>query len=403
MDIHPIRRPDELLAILPFHLGYHPDQSLVLVGLSDLRIQIIQRFDLFPAIADSSRAASRDVIEDHVLSGLRVLVQSGVDLVIPVLYENEPGEADGLLAIVLGSLARIHMPLVDPVWVQGGRWGLVFDDESDGFQYSADPEAVMLNGPRRAGPSYPMTDPSRVAAVADFVGMGFAPAASRADLADLVTPTPGDERTLVVERSLRIRCARRGPSPIPRSATLAAWGRFLTSVCDPATSEATMLRGSVATSRDAAAMASSLTHILWRDAVMAWLCPGTLPLARLPDEIVDRVQRLPRPTGMSRPTDDSVAAVRRLEVGLQCLCQVLPEQPSAPTAAMLSLTALVSWWRGDGTMARICLDRALAVDPEYSLAQIITQMVEAGMRPPEIGPPAALADGTEEFGFDASA
>jgi hypothetical protein len=50
----------------------------------------------------------------------------------------------------------------------------------------------------------------------------------------------------------------------------------------------------------------------------------------------------------------------------------------APPAALL---AFVAWQSGDGALANVALDRALADDPQYSMALLLRQVITAGAPP----------------------
>jgi len=50
----------------------------------------------------------------------------------------------------------------------------------------------------------------------------------------------------------------------------------------------------------------------------------------------------------------------------------------APPAALL---AFVAWQSGDGALANFALDRALADDPQYSMALLLRQVIGAGVPP----------------------
>jgi hypothetical protein len=66
---------------------------------------------------------------------------------------------------------------------------------------------------------------------------------------------------------------------------------------------------------------------------------------------------------------------RRLWTDLvRCAC---PPFVPAP-AALLAFTA---WQIGDGALANVAIDRALAADPEYSMAHLIGQALDAGLPP----------------------
>jgi uncharacterized protein DUF4192 len=50
-------------------------------------------------------------------------------------------------------------------------------------------------------------------------------------------------------------------------------------------------------------------------------------------------------------------------------------------AAPAALLAFVAWQAGDGALANVALDRALADDPRYSMAQLLRQAITAGAPP----------------------
>src|SRR5664279_962041 len=147
----------------------------------------------------------------------------------------------------------------------------------------------------------------------------------------------------------------------------AAWPRIL----DPEAS-------SIST-EDAALAAVSLLDIELRDAMVAWLCPGTLDLKELSQE----VQRLLSSLESTLQVDDidaaSTGAQNAIQARLIRLCAMLPDDLAAPA---LSLLASFTWWRGDGALARVALARALRCDPEYRLALLLQQMVERAMAVP---------------------
>ncbi len=49
--------------------------------------------------------------------------------------------------------------------------------------------------------------------------------------------------------------------------------------------------------------------------------------------------------------------------------------------AVLSLTGFAAWLTGDGAQALIAIERALRVDPDYSMAQIVLEILERGISP----------------------
>lgn len=49
--------------------------------------------------------------------------------------------------------------------------------------------------------------------------------------------------------------------------------------------------------------------------------------------------------------------------------------------AVLSLAAFAAWMTGDGAQSLIAVERALGADPDYSMAQLMLQMLEGGVSP----------------------
>jgi Domain of unknown function (DUF4192) len=54
-------------------------------------------------------------------------------------------------------------------------------------------------------------------------------------------------------------------------------------------------------------------------------------------------------------------------------------EPYVPAPA--SLLAFVAWQSGEGALSNIAIERALAADPDYSMAHLIGQATDAGLPP----------------------
>ena len=128
-------------------------------------------------------------------------------------------------------------------------------------------------------------------------------------------------------------------------------------------------------------LAVSLTDVDLRDGLIAWLCPGTLPQDLIdPLLFVQMSRALPEPPWLAGDVGDmeQVIGQQRIERRLCELCAALPDVWAVPT---LTVLASFTWWRGDGALTRIALDRALRVDPHYRLAQLLERMVDLAIRP----------------------
>ena len=69
---------------------------------------------------------------------------------------------------------------------------------------------------------------------------------------------------------------------------------------------------------------------------------------------------------------------------LSMLLQVARAVPPPDDAPVCTLLAWTAYGRGDGGLANVALDRALAGDPDYSLARLLRQCLDGGIRPEEV-------------------
>jgi hypothetical protein len=65
--------------------------------------------------------------------------------------------------------------------------------------------------------------------------------------------------------------------------------------------------------------------------------------------------------------------------------------------APASLLAFTAWQAGDGTLANIALDRALAVDPDYSMALLLRDILTAGVPPSQARLPMTPEEVAESY------
>jgi hypothetical protein len=57
---------------------------------------------------------------------------------------------------------------------------------------------------------------------------------------------------------------------------------------------------------------------------------------------------------------------------------MLPDEHAAPA---LTVLGCFTWWRGNGAVTRVALERALRCDPNYRVARLLEQMVDLAVRP----------------------
>ena len=317
--------PATLLAVIPHLLGFIPQASVVVIGTAPprSRIRVTLRYDLpdpsgLGAAADLAAHAAA-VIGSQRLDAAVAVGYGPETLVTPVAEAMREAFADA--GIELQEFLR----------VQDLRY----------WSYVCRNEACC---PAAGVPLDP--DPHSAAALADF---GPPVLADRTALAARVAPLGG-----IAAESMR-QATRRAEqhvaqllAKVRKSARLGA-ARQMIATEGLAAVGAMITRyregGRFTTDYEVARITVALRDLRVRDD--AW--------ARMDPSHAEAHQRL--------WTD----VVRRAQ----------PGHVAAPAA----LLAFVAWQSGDGALANVALDRALADDPRYSMALLLRQVIAAGAPP----------------------
>jgi len=378
-----------VLTVLPYQLGFHPRRCLVVVSLRGTRMGLVQRIDLPPP----------EHVFDAVDAVLSPLLQDAPQAVLLIGFEESEGESRAMLDEMRDACLAYRIAVDDRMVVRDGRWY-----DLDCVQSCCPRDGLLL------------PEASEVPAVAEFVGREIFPLPSRSSLADLVEPNrsmDGETVSRLADEWLDLRCEATGATGMTgrsrppaaggelhaadselltaeselhdfRASELAVWSRVL---CDEDDAEPIP----ELPPQDLALLAASLTDVDLRDALIAWLCPGTLaPDLIDPVLFVQLSGALPHPWPVLDEGDaamddegdvdtmERVIRGQRIERRLCELSAGLPDEWAAPT---LTLLAAFTWWRGDGALTRIALDRALRTEPDYRLAQLLERMVDLAVRP----------------------
>ena len=369
-----LRGPGDVLAVLPYQLGYHPRRCVVVVSLRGRCVGLVARTDLPP---DDDVAAAVDPL-------LEPLRRDGATSVIVIGYEDEPDTCDPALLALVGRLEAAAIEVVDVVVVRDGR------------RYSP-----VCSEPCCPPDGVPLPEPADVPAVAEFVARGRAPLASRDAVDGLVAADPSRSEGVADAVAARWRMPRR------RRRAAVAWRLVLRHEAEhvqPAElTDAVGGRGRPGGPRGTvgpvgwrpqvvADAVLGLGDIAWRDGLVAWLAPGVLPMSLVDRDVVALLHAtLPTWAGMGshHPPRDATAhdlhssqERRVLLHRLLDLCRAVPDDCAAEAAAVCTVTAHVAWVEGDGAVARAAVDRALQLAPDYRLAQLLVSLVEAGLRLP---------------------
>lgn len=357
----------ELLALVPYQLGFQPRESLVVVSLRhpDGRVGLVARTDLDDLRAPVGGAAVAARIVEHLWA-------DGAAAAVLVVYTDDPlpgGPAAGARA--RAAARTVHAAAGDldvaSTWVVGTvgycRLGC------------ADPVCCPVQG-------RPLAELESTQVGAHMVWAGASVRASREELAELGHVPEAD----------RLRAA----------AAAVAWTRARSADGAGGAAHLDWLERSLAVWRAAVAgeatvaelgqLGAALEDVVVRDAVLVSLVPGA---GRLPEELVQEAG-----TAASEPvaraaagTDEAVgravASIVDPQVGVrpddstersrQALERVVAHHDTSGAPGR-TLLALVAWWRGDAALAAAHLDQ-VAPGRDYRLARLVRSALEAGMPP----------------------
>ena len=318
--------PAALLAVIPHLLGFMPEASVVVIGLTPPRdrVRVTLRYDL----PDPPEA---DLVADIAGHAVGVISSQQLTAAIAVGYGPEP-----LVTPVVGAVRdaaqRAGIDLHDFLRVADGRY----------WSYRCGDEACCP----AAGVPF---DPTAHRAAADMAAAGKQVLAGRAAVAARVAPIGG-----IAAESMR-QATRRAEQHVARllakvrkSARVGAARRMIAAEGLAAVGQMiTRYRGGGRFTSDyeIARITVALRDLRVRDD--AW--------ARMDPTHADAHLRL------------WIDVVRRAQ----------PGHVAAPAA----LLAFVAWQSGDGALANVALDRAVADEPRYSMALLLRQVISAGAPP----------------------
>ncbi len=320
-----------LLAAIPSMLGFHPQESLVMVCLTGPRRRLgpVIRLDL-EAPAGGSAACEQ----------LRFIAGRHADEVALVCY-TEQTRTPALVYDVADILAGSATAVLDVVLVGGGQVrtaveviGAAVQDDEDGNEEDgneADTDDVQVR---------------MMAAAAALHGRAVLPdrEALRRSIAGPTGPSARRALAGMQTAADRLLEALGTDGPVDQAVLQQLTDRTLAR----AVAETTTADG--VRSETAALLALLLCDVDIRDRVI-------------------------------------VQAVRELDTPwvpmLVATARAIPDQDAAEVCAVLSVAA---YRRGDGALAQVAADRALASQPEHRLSHLMVGVMAAGM------PPAELAD-----------
>lgn len=316
-----ISSPPEIIDAIPYLLGFHPHESLVLVGLHDHRLVVTARVDL----ADLAGAPL-------LPTTLAALARGGASELVAVVYDDRVASAGsvqlpwtGLGAELGTAAATLGFEVSDVLLVSQGRWWSYQCHDTQCCPADGSPIDIGTS-PFSAHATYAglCALPDRAALVTSLDPL---PAAERAVLEPLIAAAESAAHAAVL--SARTERERRAVKRAIFAAARAA---------------ATPGGGAGLSDAEVARFVVALTGLAVRDAV--WMA--------LDDHRLD---------------------------GRELWRELARRAPSPYDAAPLFLLGWRSWRCGDGALASIAAERAVASDPGYSAADLLLAALARGLDP----------------------
>ncbi|MCW2712249.1 MAG: hypothetical protein JWP24_2443 [Marmoricola sp.] len=305
------RTPADLIAVVPAVLGFHPQDSVVLLTFGPPGGGFHARVDL--PVAASEQKAVADVLLDAVTA-------NRVRRAAVLLYTDDVEAALAQGELLVGRLLEVDVEVIDVLRVDDGHWHPVPDDGSPGTAYELE--------------THPFT--------AQRVFDGHVVHRDRDELADSLVGTDEEDAVSVALAATRYAdlVASSGEAQQSASGFLRTEARWLqrrirtrledSHGLDPGDAGRLLVLASLVPTRDVAwaeiNRENSGLHVdLWRELV----------------------RRGPR--------------------------HLLP--------GVSSLLAFAAWQHGDGALAWCAIDRCLDVDPDYSMAHCVAEVLARAVPP----------------------
>lgn len=363
---HTIRasEPCELLALVPYQLGFVPRDSVVLVGLRGprRRVGMMIRTD----VGDVANPVAGPQLARNLVAAA---ARDGATSVVVVLY-REHALADGETLDVAASdaLDALLDALGDALEIRG----VVAVGPRTYHEVEADGRLARMR---------PLADLESTAVGARMVFDGVAVLADRDELGRVPVVTPEHRRaaTRAAREHRRPLLDGDGGSSGWRARSLTEWRRAVRA----AQRDAASVRAPRGRPTQYGRLGEALEDKMVRDAVLVTLVPGTGTVAerfcasdgREGTEDVGLVVRVIADPEVALAPDQSL-----LEPAREVLRQVTAHREGG-SAPALTLLGTAAWWTGHGAEAAVWIDRALEVDAYHSLARLVREALDAGLPP----------------------
>jgi hypothetical protein len=314
-----ISTPGDIAGLIPFHVGFVPRESVVVLCLNGRRrrVGLVMRQDLVPLHLEAQ------LVED--LAGH--VERADADAVVLAIFSEHDDTAHGLPWQHLAATLQVVLPVpaVETLLVRSGRWW-----SYDCVEACCPPEGTPL------------------------------PDTTAGTLGRLAAETVERGRAVLPDREALVRSVRP-----PRNAIADAVRADLLHAAEVAHTTTLAQRGLVAAREETLALVEELAGA-WAAGEQQLLPEQAARIAVGLDDLWARDRLATR----ALESDGSVS--RSYLALLIALAQATDDLVAAPICTVLAWVAYVG---GDGALANVALDRALSCRPDYSMARLL----ETGM------------------------
>ncbi|MGH3655102.1 MAG: DUF4192 domain-containing protein [Micromonosporaceae bacterium] len=313
-----LRTLTDLIAAVPYLIGFHPADSLVVIGFAGRAVVFAARIDL-PGHGGGTVSTTAGY-------AVSLLERQTVHEAVLIGY-GQPGDAEPLMARCRVVMARAGMVLHDALWITGDRYRSLLCDVPE----CCPPDGMPFE-----------VSSSEVAAAATLAGRVALP--DRAAVESLIAPVGGAER-----RAIALATAR-------AEATL----HLEFEASDLAAARRRLIRQG--------------TQLL-DSAVRRYPTGGRLDHHEVATLSVLLLLEAYTDVAWRRVIND--AGYRQVAMWSDLLRRVQPDL-SAPVATLLGYAA---WRNGQGALARVATQRALTISPRYEPATLMYEILLTGVGP----------------------
>ena len=320
-----LRGIGQFLAYLPYQLGFHPQNAIVLAAWRDGEISFQAHID----------GADDDALRDSMPALERALRSVEAESVLLAIHGPLPEPPT--LPRVLQVVRRCGLPISHQTITDSGQWRAV---------------KCSCGGCPREWTTLPR--PEDVPAITEEILEGTVPLSGRNALRDLLQRSgpPAAEWERAIPRTLETVAA-----------AVLAW---LGGRCD---------------SGQQVIAVRALRDKAWRDVAMSLLAPEAFPRHEASNERFDCGPHFAQIDAQVR-RGQPLPGQRQMQWSMIDALPLIPRHHQAP---VLTLIAANAWGHGGGADATLACERALQLEPDYTMAQLIAEAVTNAVRarPPE--------------------